>query len=47
MILVQNQNISVVEWGEQGYCIANNSHLGSTSLIGHFSFVSNGNDIKI
>ena len=33
--------------GEQGYCIAKNSHLASTSLTGHLNLVGIGRDIKI
>ena len=44
-ILDQNQNNSVVDWGEQGYCIATNSYFGFSSLI-HI-FFSKGNDIKM
>ena len=30
---------AVVEFEEHGYCVANNSYLGSSRLIGHFNFV--------
>ena len=44
MILVQDQNISVLEWGEQGYRIVINVYLSSRSMI-NLDFVSKFNDM--